>query len=65
MSYNAGNMPRFDLQTLTEYSDDAIVAELRRVADGLNGERLTIDLFNSRARVLRPFVLDWLLVGRA
>lgn len=42
---------RFDLQTLTEYSDDAIVAELRRVAAELNGRRLTIERFDSLARV--------------
>ena len=39
------------LQTLTEYSDDAIVAELRRVASELGGRRLTMSAFNSRARV--------------
>lgn len=49
------NMPKarvqFELQTLTDYSDDAIVAELQRVAAECVGKRLTIELFNSRARV--------------
>ncbi|MGA2031903.1 MAG: HNH endonuclease [Thermoguttaceae bacterium] len=42
---------RFELQTLTDYSDDAIIAELRRVAAELGGQRLTIERFDSRARV--------------
>jgi 5-methylcytosine-specific restriction endonuclease McrA len=42
---------KFDLQTLTEYSDDAILAELRRVADALDGARLTQARFNSQGRV--------------
>jgi hypothetical protein len=42
---------KFQLQTLEEYSDEALLAELRRVAAALNGERLTIERFNSLARV--------------
>jgi hypothetical protein len=42
---------KFDLQTLTEYSDDAILAELRRVANALGGARLTIARFDSHSRV--------------
>jgi hypothetical protein len=41
----------FQLQTLTEYSDEAILAEVRRVAAELGGHRLTIEQFDSRARV--------------
>lgn len=42
---------KFELQTLEEYSDDALLAELRRVAEATNGQRLTIERFNSLARV--------------
>jgi hypothetical protein len=42
---------RYELQTLDEYSDEAILAELRRVADSLNGQRLTRKRFNLLARV--------------
>lgn len=42
---------RFELQTLKEYSDEALLSELRRVADALNGERLTKARFASIARV--------------
>lgn len=42
---------KFELQTLEEYSDDALLAELRRVVDAMNGQRLTIERFNSLARV--------------
>ena len=42
---------KFELQTLEEYSDEALLSELRRVADALNGQRLTIERFNSLARV--------------
>jgi hypothetical protein len=42
---------KYELQTLDEYSDEAILAELRRVADALNGQRLTWVLFDSLARV--------------
>jgi hypothetical protein len=41
----------FELETLEEYSDDALLSELRRVAERLKGQRLTIDRFNSLARV--------------
>jgi 5-methylcytosine-specific restriction endonuclease McrA len=42
---------KFELKTLEEYSDEALLAELRRVAGALNGQRLTIKLFDSLARV--------------
>lgn len=42
---------RFELQTLEEYSDDALLAELVRVAASLNGQRLTIKRFNERSKV--------------
>lgn len=42
---------KFELQTLEEYSDEALLAELRRVAEAMNGQRLTIERFNSLARV--------------
>lgn len=41
----------FELRTLEEYSDDALIAEVRRVAEELNGKRLTIERFDSIARV--------------
>jgi 5-methylcytosine-specific restriction endonuclease McrA len=42
---------KFELQTLEEYSDEALLAELRRVVEELNGKRLTLERFNSMARV--------------
>lgn len=42
---------KFELQTLDEYSDATLLAELRRVADALNGQRLTRERFDSLARV--------------
>lgn len=42
---------KFELRTLDEYSDDAILAELRRVAEALAGQRLTVERFNTIARV--------------
>jgi hypothetical protein len=42
---------KYELQTLDEYSDEAILAELHRVADVLNGQRLTVERFNSLGRV--------------
>lgn len=42
---------KFELQTLEEYSDEALLAELRRVADAINGQRLTVERFNSLGRV--------------
>ena len=42
---------KYELRTLDEYSGEAILTELRRVADGLNGQRLTRELFDSVARV--------------
>ena len=41
----------FELRTLEEYSDEAILSELRRVAETMNGQRLTHDRFNSLSRV--------------
>ncbi|MGA3264527.1 MAG: HNH endonuclease [Terracidiphilus sp.] len=42
---------KYELQTLDEYSDEALLAELRRVTGALNGQRLTRERFNSIARV--------------
>jgi len=42
---------KFELRTLEEYTDESVLAELRRVAESLNGERLTRRLFDSVARV--------------
>lgn len=42
---------KFELTTLEEYSDEALLAELRRVADSMEGQRLTRARFNSLGRV--------------
>jgi len=42
---------KFELTTLEEYSDDALITELRRVADSMHGRRLTRERFDSLARV--------------
>ncbi len=42
---------RYELTTLEIYSDEALVAELLRVAELLNGERLTIRRFDSMAKM--------------
>ena len=42
---------KFELQTLEEYTDEALIAELRRVADLLNGERLTRSKYDTLGRV--------------
>jgi hypothetical protein len=42
---------KYELQTLDEYTDEAILAELCRVAEALNGQRLTRERFNSLGRV--------------
>lgn len=42
---------RYELTTLEEYSDETLIAELHRVADLMNGERLTRSRFDSLARV--------------
>jgi 5-methylcytosine-specific restriction endonuclease McrA len=41
----------FELRTLEEYTDGALLAELRRVAEAMNGQRLTLERFNSLSRV--------------
>jgi hypothetical protein len=41
---------KFQLQTLEEYSDEALLAELRRVADALQGKRLTLKHYDEVAR---------------
>jgi hypothetical protein len=41
----------FELQTLVDYSDESLLAELRRVSSLLNGERLTLEKFDKLARV--------------
>jgi len=42
---------KFKLTTLEDYSDESLLAELRRVAAELNGARLTHDRFNELSRV--------------
>ena len=42
---------KFELTTLEEYSDENLLSELRRVAEALNGRRLTIKRFNELAKV--------------
>lgn len=42
---------KFELQTLEDYTDEALLEELRRVADALKGQRMTRERFNSMARV--------------
>lgn len=42
---------KFELQTLEEYSDEALKEELRRVASALHGLHLTRERFSSLARV--------------
>ena len=41
----------FELTTLDEYSDESLLAELRRVANSLQGQRLTRERFDSLGRV--------------
>ena len=41
-----------ELQTLEEFSDEALLAELRRVAEAMNSQRLTSERFSSPARAL-------------
>jgi Homing endonuclease associated repeat/HNH endonuclease len=42
---------KFELTTLENYSDENLLAELRRIAAELNGKRLTIEKFNELSRV--------------
>ncbi|MHB1237921.1 MAG: homing endonuclease associated repeat-containing protein [Gallionella sp.] len=42
---------KFELTTLESYSDESLLAELRRVAAELNGTRLTHEKFNELSRV--------------
>lgn len=42
---------KFELTTLENYSDENLLAELRRVAAELNGKRLTLERFNELSRV--------------
>jgi len=42
---------KFELNTLEEYSDEALLLELRHVADQVRGQRLTRTLFTTMARV--------------
>ncbi|MGB7267163.1 MAG: hypothetical protein WBC92_16725, partial [Terracidiphilus sp.] len=44
-------MEIFKLKTLTDYSDDAVLEELRRVAAALGEQRLTRKRFDERGRV--------------
>lgn len=42
---------KYELKTLEDYSDESLLSELHRVADELNGERLTRSRFDSVAKV--------------
>jgi hypothetical protein len=42
---------KFELTTLENYSDENLLAELRRVAAEFNGKRLTLDRFDELSRV--------------
>ncbi|TAM42866.1 MAG: HNH endonuclease [Burkholderiaceae bacterium] len=42
---------KFELTTLDEYTDEALISELQRVAQALEGQRLTRQKFDSLARV--------------
>jgi hypothetical protein len=42
---------KFELKTLEVYTDNALLAELRRVAEVLDGQRLTRSCFDAMARV--------------
>ena len=59
---------KFELQTLEEYSDEAILAELNRVVESLKGQRVTIERFNSLARAhsatLRSHFGSWTAAER-
>jgi len=50
-SDNAKPSIKFELTTLESYSDENLLAELRRIAAELNGKRLTIEKFNELSRV--------------
>lgn len=41
----------FELKTLDDYSDESLIAELRRVASEFGGKRLTLEKFNELSRV--------------
>jgi HNH endonuclease/Homing endonuclease associated repeat len=41
----------FELKTLTDYSEEPLLAELRRVASALRGQRMTVEKFNELSRV--------------
>lgn len=41
----------FELKTLEDYSDESLIAELRRVVSEFNGKRLTREKFNELSRV--------------
>lgn len=46
-----GGVPRFELDRLTSYDEQSLLAEVRRVAGLVSGETLTEALFNEHARV--------------
>jgi hypothetical protein len=48
----------FELQTLVDYSEESLLAELRRVSSLLNGERLTLENFDKLARVSSSTLRD-------
>jgi hypothetical protein len=41
----------FELKTLTDYSDESLLTEMRRVASEFKGERLTLKVFDRLSRV--------------
>lgn len=49
--HEAKSPTKFELTTLESYTDENLLAELRRIAAELNGKRLTIEKFNELSRV--------------
>jgi hypothetical protein len=56
MSHANGNGPHFELNRLAEYTDDAVIGELQRVAALVLDRALTVALFEKYARVGRNTV---------
>jgi Homing endonuclease associated repeat/HNH endonuclease len=47
----ASHLSMFELKTLTDYSDESLLAEMRRVVVEFKGDRLTRELFDTLSRV--------------